>query len=265
METGLKGKTALITGGGSGIGLGIALALAREGVDVAVASRSPDPASLVEIEAAGVRCQAIRADVSREADVVRMVAEAIEALGRLDFYVNNAAWTWHQPVTRIDSESWYNTLNTNLSGAMWACREASKHMIARRSGGILIVGSTVRFFPAFRETSYRISKMGLKMLMENLAIELAPYGIRVNMVTPGHYTTRMTSGIPEPVEKRLKGMIPLHRFGLPIEVGNAVTFLLSDRLSAYTTGADLVIDGGLTMNPLRFLSEREIEELNRPD
>jgi NAD(P)-dependent dehydrogenase (short-subunit alcohol dehydrogenase family) len=104
--------------------------------------------------------------------------------------------------------------------------------------------------------------MGLKMLMENLAIELAPHGIRVNMVTPGHYKTRMTGNIPESVEEKLKAVIPLHRFGNPIEVGNAVAFLLSDRLSGYTTGADIVVDGGLTMNPLSFLSRDEIDQLN---
>lgn len=262
METGLKGKTALITGGSSGIGKGIALALASEGVDVAIASRNPDPEALKEIEGHGVRCIRIAADVSKESEAVRMVQEAIDGLGHLDFYVNNAAWTWHQPITKLESENWYNTLNTNLSAAMWATREVSKYMIPRRAGAIVIIGSTVRFFPAYGETSYRVSKMGLKMLMEQLTIELAPYGIRVNMITPGHYKTRMTGGIPEEIEEKLKGIIPLHRFGNPIEVGNAVAFLLSDRLSGYTIGADIVIDGGLTMNPLNFRTQDEIEKLN---
>jgi len=262
MQTGLKGKTALITGGGSGIGKGIALALADEGVNLAIASRNPDPEAIKEIESHGVQCERICADVSIEHQVVWMVREAVERLGHLDFYVNNAAWTWHQPITKLESEHWYNTLNTNLCAAMWATREVAKHMIPRRSGAIVIVGSTVRFFPAYTETSYRVSKMGLKMLMEQLTIELAPYGIRVNMVTPGHYKTRMTGGIPEEIETKLKGIIPLHRFGQPIEVGNAVAFLLSDRLSGYTIGADLVIDGGLTMNPLHFRTQEDIESLN---
>jgi NAD(P)-dependent dehydrogenase (short-subunit alcohol dehydrogenase family) len=262
MDTGLRGKTALITGGSSGIGLGIATALAAEGVDLAIASRNPDPAAIEGLRAAGVRCLRIEADVSREDDVVRMVEEAITGLGRLDFYVNNAAWTWHQPITRLTSEAWYKTLNTNLSSAAWATREVARYMVPRRSGGIVIIGSTVRAFPAFSETSYRITKVGLKMLMENLAIELSPHGIRVNMVTPGHYRTRMTGGIPPETEERLKEVIPLHRFGDPREVGNAVAFLLSDRLSGYTLGADLVIDGGLTLHPLKFLTEEQIRALN---
>lgn len=263
MDLGLKGKNALITGGASGIGRGIAAVLAGEGVNVAVASRNPDPEAIAQLRAQGVECLRITADVSREDDVLRMIDEAISGLGHLDFYVNNAAWTWHQPITKITTESWNATLTTNLTAAMWACREVAKHMVSRRSGNIVIVGSTVRFFPAFSETAYRVSKMGLKMLMENLAIELAPHGIRVNMVTPGHYKTRMTGNIPATIETRLKDVIPLHRFGQPTEVGNAVAFLLSDRLSGYTVGADLVIDGGLTLNPLRFLTSEEIAQLNK--
>ena len=263
MDTGLRGKTALITGGSSGIGKGIALALAAEGVRLAIASRRPDPAALDEIAALGAGCTAIAADVSREAEVVRMVAEAVEALGGLDFYINNAAWTWHQPITQLDSEAWFNTINTNLSACVWAGREVGRHMVARRQGGILIIGSTVRFFPSYKETAYRVSKMGLRMVMQNLAIEMAPYGIRVNMVTPGHFPTRMTASVPEDVEQKLLGIIPAHRFGEPLEVGQAVAFLLSDRLSGYTYGADLVIDGGLTLNPLPLYSPEEIERFNQ--
>jgi NAD(P)-dependent dehydrogenase (short-subunit alcohol dehydrogenase family) len=262
MNFDLRGKNALITGGASGIGLGIATVLAEEGVNLAIASRNPDTAAIAQLQAKGVKCLRISADVSKEDDVLRMVGEAVSGLGHLDFYVNNAAWTWHQPITKITSEAWYNTLNTNLSAAVWACREVAKHMISRRCGNIVIVGSTARHFPAFGETAYRVSKMGLKMLVENLVVELAPHGIRVNMVTPGHYKTRMTGNIPESIEAKLKTLIPLHRFGSPVEVGNAVAFLLSDRLSGYTVGADLVVDGGLTMNPLRFLSEEEILCLN---
>jgi NAD(P)-dependent dehydrogenase (short-subunit alcohol dehydrogenase family) len=262
METGLKGKTALLTGGASGIGRGIALVLADEGVNLAIASRNPDPAVIAEIEAKGVKCMRIAADVSHEEEVQRMVAEAIAGLGHLDFYINNAAWTWHQPITKIDSQSWYKTLDTNLSAAVWATRDVARHMIERRSGSIVIIGSTVRFFPSYRETSYRVSKVGLRMLMQNLAIELAPYGIRVNMVTPGHYQTRMTGGIKPEVEQQMLEIIPAHRFGEVTEIGNAVAFLLSDRLSAYTIGADLVVDGGLTLHPLGIYSQEQIMNFN---
>lgn len=262
METGLRGKTALITGGSSGIGRGIALALAEEGVDLAIASRKPDPAVIAELGAKGVRCVSISADVSQEPQVMSMVDEAIARLGHLDFYVNNAAWTWHEPITKLTSRAWYQTLDTNLSACVWACREVCKHMISRKEGSIVIVGSAARFNPLYCEASYRVSKMGLKAYAEVLAVEMAPYGIRVNMVTPGHFRTRMTADLPERTERTMLEIIPCHRFGQPIEVGYAVAMLLSDRLSGYTYGADLVVDGGLTLRPLPLRSPEEIHDLN---
>ncbi len=264
METGLRGKTALVTGGSSGIGKGIALALAEEGVDLAIASRAPDPAALEEIRGRGVRCLRIEADVSREADAVRMVRQAVEGLGRLDLYVNNAAWAWHQPFTRIDTESWRRTIDTNLSACLWGCREACRHMIPRRQGSILVVGSTSRLMVSYRETAYRISKTGLRVLVENLAVEMAPYGIRVNSVTPGHFRTRLTAGVPAEVEEKMLRMIPAHRFGQPLDIGRAAVFLLSDLLSPYTYGADLVVDGGLALRPLPLIDEDEAFALNLP-
>lgn len=265
METGLRGKNALITGGSSGIGKGIAQVLAGEGVNLAIASRNPDPAVVEELKKTGVNCIRISADVSRENEVVDMVSTAIKRLGDLDFYVNNAAWTWHQPVTKIDSESWYKTLNTNLSSCVWACREVCKHMIRRGAGSIVIIGSTARFTPLYREASYRISKTGLHVYMENLAIEMAPHGIRVNMVTPGHFKTRMTGNIPQEIEDKLREIIPLQRFGDPKEIGYAVAMLLSDNLSGYSCGTDIIIDGGLTIAPLCLFDRRDINTMNTED
>jgi 2-deoxy-D-gluconate 3-dehydrogenase len=263
MESGLRGKTALVTGGSSGIGKGIALALAEEGVDLAIASRAPDQGALDEIRARGVRCVKIEADVSREADTVRMVREAIDGLGGLDLYVNNAAWAWHQPITRLDSRAWYSTIDTNLSACVWACREVCRHMVARGRGSILVVGSTSRLMVSYRETAYRVSKTGLRVVVENLSAEMAPYGIRVNMVTPGHFRTRLTGSVPAETEEKLLGMIPAHRFGQPENIGRAAVFLLSDALSPYTYGADLVIDGGFALRPLPLLTEEEAFQLNR--
>lgn len=262
MELGLKGKNVLITGGASGIGLGISKVLAGEGMNLAIASRDPDPAVIEELEADGVRCVRITADVSRESDCVRMVREAIDAFGTIDAYVNNAAWTWHQPVTKITGEAFDATINTNLKAAVLVSREIAKHMIRNGGGNIVIVGSTVRFFAAFMEASYRISKMGLKMFMETLAIELAPHNIRVNMVTPGHFVTRMTAGISNEAVEKLRGITPCGRSGNPEEIGNAVAFLLSDRMSGFTIGGDLVVDGGLTLHPLNPPGFNDIKALN---
>ena len=153
MDLGIGGKNCLITGGSSGIGFGVAKVLAQEGVNLAIASRNPDPKAIQELKSHGTNVVAISADVSKEDQAVGMVEEAIEKLGHLDFYVNNAAWTWHEPITKISSESWYKTINTNLSGAMWACRTAAKHMVERQSGNIIIMSSTSKFTPGYTETS----------------------------------------------------------------------------------------------------------------
>ena len=265
MDTGLRGKTALVTGGSSGIGKGIALALADEGVDLAIASRDPDAAALLEIRGKGVRCIRIAADVSRESEVVRMVREAVEGLGSLDLFVNNAAWAWHQPVTKIDSRSWYATIDTNLSACIWASREVCRHMISRRRGSILVIGSASRLTPSYREAAYRISKTGLNALVESLTLEMAPYGIRVNMITPGHFRTRLTGSVPREIEEKMLRLIPSHRFGEPLSVGRAAAFLLSDALSPYTWGADLVVDGALSLRPLPLWSDEEAYRFNLPE
>ena len=262
MDPELRGKKCLITGGNTGIGLGIARALAEEGVQLAVAGLDPAPDAMAELKKLSGKAVFIQADVSDPSQAVEMVRQAIQLLGELDLFVNNAAIARHQPVTEITEEAFYLTINTNLASCIWACREVSRHLISRRSGSILIVNSTVRFCPSYRESTYRISKMGLKMYMETLAIELAPFGIRVNQITPGHYPTRLTSGIAPQVEATLKAQIPLRRFGDTREIGAAAVLLLSDRLSSYTTGSDIVVDGGLSLRPIPLYTDEEIWNMN---
>ena len=142
MDTGLRGKTALITGGSSGIGLGIAQVLASEGVDVAVASRKPDQAVVDQLKSQGSNALGIAADVTSESDVVAMFREAIDTFGHLDLFINNAARAIHKPITQIDRPQYDAVIGTNLTGCLFACREAARHMIPRKSGALLIVGST---------------------------------------------------------------------------------------------------------------------------
>jgi NAD(P)-dependent dehydrogenase (short-subunit alcohol dehydrogenase family) len=264
MDSQLRGKNALITGGSSGIGLAIAHALANEGANVAVASRSGIRHAEESLRAAGAQVCGIQADVSREEDVTRMVREAISQLGGIDLYVNNAAQAQHQPITKIDVASYRAVLDTNLSACLFACREVTRHMISRGNGGaMLLVGSTSMYTPGPTEAVYRITKYGLKSLNENLAIELAPHGIRVNLLVPGHYRTRLTEGIPREIEERLKQQIPLRRFGDTADCGAAAAFLLSPTLAAYITGAELVVDGGLSLRPLYFGTDDELKDLNK--
>lgn len=262
MDTGLRGKHALITGGGSGIGRAIALALAGEGVDITIASIQAEDQTLSEIEALGVRGRHILADVSQEAQVVHMVEQAISSIGPLDLYINNVATTRHQPITKITTDAWLTTLHTNLSACIWACREVCKHMIARQQGSILIIGSTAQYTQSYKEAAYHISKTGLRVFKNTLALEMAPYGIRVNLLVPGHYPTGLTAGISEDVAQKVRDQIPLRRFGKPEELGPAALLLLSDKLSPYTTGSEVTVDGGLHLRPLALYSDEELLAMN---
>lgn len=260
----LTNQRILITGGATGIGLGIALALAREGARLVIASRNPDPEGIAQLKETGAEIHALPADVSTEAGACAMVREAISNLGGLDAYVNNAAVSTHEPVTRISSEGLAKVFDTNARGAVFACREVARQMTTQRSGCILIIGSTSRLTPSYGDLAYRLAKTSLKVLMESLALELAPHAIRVNLLTPGHYPTGLTSGLTEAQEAHLRSQIPLRRFGDPLrELSAAALLLLSDALSSYTTGTELIVDGGLTLRPINFWTDAELRSLNQ--
>jgi 3-oxoacyl-[acyl-carrier protein] reductase len=260
----LQGQKALITGGGTGIGRAIAVALAQEGVDVAIASRNPDPKVIQEIESHGVKGLRLVADVSQEDQVVKMVQDAISGLGGLDLYVNNSAAHWDEAVTRVTTEGWANSMNTNLSACIWACREISNHFIAQQSGSILIIGSVATWNPLYKETGYRVSKSGLVAYLGVLAVELAPFGIRANMLKPGFFPTAVSAHLGAEKMKQVLDGIPLRRAGQPEELAWPAMLLLSDKRSGFTTGAEWVVDGGQTLRPLPFYTDEEIVQMNRP-
>jgi NAD(P)-dependent dehydrogenase (short-subunit alcohol dehydrogenase family) len=262
MNAGLRGKSALVTGASSGIGRAIALGLAREGVDVAMVDLKPDPGLVEEIKTLGVQPISLVADVSEDGELAGAIAEALATFEKLDLYVNNAAGAWHQPFTQISTEAWLKTLNTNLTACMWGCREIGRHMVLRRQGSILIVGSTAQFNPGYAEGAYNASKLALRSLCGTLAIEMAPHGIRVNMLVPGHHLTGLTSRMNAAASERVRAEIPMRRFGDLDACGSAAVFLLSDELSPYTTGAELVVDGGLHLRPLQTDTDAQVASMN---
>lgn len=264
MDAGLAGKSALITGASSGIGRSIALALAREGAHIAIADIRRDDLLLDEIAALGVQVHFLTIDVSNESQVRQMVSCAIKSLGQVDLFVNNAAVARHEAITQITTDAWLATLHTNLSACIWACRDLCPHMITRGTGSILIVGSTAQYNQAYQEASYHISKTGLRVFKNTLALEMAPHGIRVNLLVPGHFNTPLTQGISEQKASIMRMQIPLRRFGMPDELGAAAVLLLSDRLSPYTTGAELTVDGGLHLRPLPLHDDETIRAMNQP-
>ncbi len=262
METGLRGSRALITGGGSGIGRAIALSLADEGVDVVICGRRDRSDVAREISARGVRSWWLQADVSKESDVVTVVREASDRLGGLDLYVNVAAGTWHQPLTRMTTTAWEQTMATNVGACVWGCREVARLFIAQGHGAIVVIGSTATVSAQPQETAYRASKAALKAHVEVAAVELAPFGIRVNMVTPGGVDTEFVADADPDQRAAAIAQIPLRREAVPDEVAPAATFLLSDQLARYVTGSDLLVDGGLHLRPIQGSSEEDLRRLN---
>jgi NAD(P)-dependent dehydrogenase (short-subunit alcohol dehydrogenase family) len=252
METGLTGRTALVTGGASGIGKAVVAGLEAEGVSVAVVDRAASAVGTVRL----------RAELGDAATSDRVVEQAVAELGGLDLLVNCAAVARHEPITRLTPEAWEATLGSNLAACVWTCRAAARHMIAHGSGSILIVGSTSVYTPAPRESLYRASKAGLKAFAEVLAIELAPHSIRVNVLTPGATATPLTAGMSADERRQLVGEIPLDREADPDELVPTALLLLSDRLSPYTTGAEFVVDGGIRLRSLSLFSPDALRELN---
>lgn len=262
MDSGLRGMRALVTGGASGIGRATALTLAAEGVALAVADRSDVYDTLALISARGVPAHGIAADVSVEADVVRMVAEAAARLGGLDLYVNNAGGAWHEALTHLTRAAWEKTMATNVAASVFACREAGRLFVAQRRGAIVAVGSTATVSAQPRETAYRASKAALKAHVEVAAVELAPFGVRVNLVTPGATDTPFVGPVDAVQRARVHAEIPLRREAAPEEIASAVVFLLSDRLAGYITGTELIVDGGLHLRPMFHGSDAALAALS---
>jgi len=271
MDLGLNGRKALVTGGERGIGREVCLALAREGVDVAycdVKIESGDGSAQEAIRKIGRKALALEVDVSSEDQVIPFVQAAIAELGRIDIFVSNAGIIEWEPVTRITLECWNRILAVNLTGAMLCTREVARHMVERRKGVMLFTSSTIQFNPAYKEAAYRVSKMGVQVFAETAAIELAPYGIRVNTVSPGLINSpNWAKGVllnaandPQTGEGFM-GNIPLGRLGLPNDVGAAYAFLASD-LASFATGTNIVFDGGFSLRPLVLISQDEIRRMN---
>lgn len=256
MDAGLTGKRALIAGGASGIGRAIALALEEEGAIVAAVDRTP-----VE-DGSGVLGLTI--ELGDEHASVRAVREAVGLLGGLDLLVYSAAETHHEPTTRLTVGAWRATLDSNLSACVWTCREAARWMIEEGGGSILVIGSTTLSTPSAEEAAYRASKAALRAYSQVLALELAPFALRVNLLTPGAFQTPLTRGMRAERRRMLLQEIPLEREGVPDELCATALLLLSDRLSPYTTGAEFVVDGGLSLRPMPFYGRDELRRLNRP-
>jgi NAD(P)-dependent dehydrogenase (short-subunit alcohol dehydrogenase family) len=246
----LQGKTAIVTGSGRGIGEGIALVLAREGASVVVNARKAEECERVvqKIVSMGGNAIAVAADVSKKGDVTAMVAETIKQFGAIDILVNNAGIEGHPCLTKdLSEDQWDRVLGVNLKGVFLCCQAVIPQMMKQNKGRIVNIGSTAGLrMTFFGSLEYTASKHGVAGLNQHLAWELADSNITVNTVCPGGVQTPlMESGTtPEYREMVVKRLVPLGRFTTMEEIGEAVSFLASDR-AAMITGQMLGVDGGI--------------------
>lgn len=246
----LKGKVVIITGARRGMGRSHALEFAKSGARVVVSDISLEDCQKVvkEIERAGGEAMAVKCDVSKKEEVDEMVRKTIEKWGKIDVLVNNAGIAQFKPFLELTEEDWDRTLNINLKGYFLCAQAAAKEMIKRKSGVIINIASVAMGqqgigFPNI--VHYCASKGGIAAMTEALAVELAPYNIRVNAISPGMIETPMIDPVksdPKTMEAML-ARIPMHRVGRPEEVSNLVLFLASEK-SSYMTGSTVIIDGG---------------------
>jgi len=244
----LRGKVAIVTGAGSGLGRAIAARFAEAGAAVVVHHhRSHAGAAEVAaaIAAAGGRALSLRADVTRREDVDRLVERTVAALGGLDVLVNNAGVYPVAPLLEMDEKEWDEVVGANLRSVHLATQSAARRMVAQGRGGAIVnVASIEAHNVAAGHSHYDAAKAGVVMHTRVAAQELGRHGIRVNSVSPGLIDREgLERDWPDGVS-RYRASVPLGRLGRPDDVADACLFLASPA-ARWTTGADLVVDGGV--------------------
>jgi len=248
-EFDLSGKVALVTGGGRGLGEHIALALAEAGADVALAGRNLPNLRRVanRVQEMGRKALAVKADVRREREVSRMVERVQRRFGRIDILVNNAGIIHRGPSLEVPLKTWQDVLDTNLTGPFLCMRACQPIMARQGKGAIINLSSVAGLFGRANLASYCATKAAIANLTRALAIEWAPYGIRVNAIAPGQFDTDMGAPLLND-KKALRAFlktVPLRRVANPKEIG-ALAVLLAADAGNYMTGTVIVIDGGVT-------------------
>ena len=247
----LTGKTALITGAGRGIGLATARRMASAGADVIIAEYIVENGekAAAEIEDMGRKSMFIEVDVRSSKSVNQMAGKALNVFPNIDILVCNAGIAQGVPAEECSDEDWLNMIAVNLNGVFWCCRALGRHMLERGSGAIVNVASMSGMISNTPQPQahYNAAKAGVILLTKSLAGEWASRGLRVNCVSPGYIGTDMTKPAMENPEwyPTWLAMTPQGRVGVPEEIAQAIFYLASPGAS-FTTGTNLVVDGGYT-------------------
>ncbi len=245
----LEEKVGIVTGASRGLGRAAALALAGAGAKVVVNyAGSADKAEEVVgiIRSQGGSAVPVQADVSKAADVEKLVSSCLESFGRVDILVNNAGITRDTLLLRMKEEDWDAVLDTNLKGVFLTTKAVSKPMMKQRYGRIINLASVVGLTGNAGQSNYAAAKAGIIGFTKSMAKELGSRNITVNAIAPGFIQTDMTDKLGEDVRNKMLGDIPLGRLGIPEDVAKVVVFLASDGAN-YITGQTINVDGGMVM------------------
>jgi NAD(P)-dependent dehydrogenase (short-subunit alcohol dehydrogenase family) len=256
----LTGKVAVVTGASRGLGQYFARALARAGADLVITSR--DAAALkpfqTEIESLGRRVLPLALDVRDRDSIRKMVDAAAAHFGKLDVLVNNAGCNVRKPALDVTWDDWNLVLDTNLRGTFFVAQAVARHMVPKKYGRIINIGSVTCVAGYAGLGPYGASRGGIKQLTMSLADDWGAHGITVNCLAPGWFKTQQNAKMYEDPEwvEYLCDRIPLKRPGRPPDLDGAVVFLASDA-SAYITGQTLLVDGGISTGATRALPKKK--------
>ena len=245
----LENKTAVVTGGSRGIGHAIALAMAQEGANVAIlyaGNREAAEKTEQEIAQIGGKVRAYQCDVSSFEETETVTKQILEEFGQVDILVNNAGIVRDGFLLSMKEEAFDDVINTNLKGAFHMIRHLYSHMMRKRSGRIINIGSIVGLTGNAAQANYAAAKAGMIGLTKSTAKELAGRGVTCNAIAPGYIQSDMTDAMPEKAKEAIASQIPMKRTGLPQDVANLAVFLAGPGAS-YITGEVIRVDGGLAM------------------
>ncbi|WP_181779985.1 SDR family NAD(P)-dependent oxidoreductase [Pseudonocardia pini] len=249
--TDLTGLTAVVTGGNNGIGRALAVGMAKAGANVAVWARNAERSAeaVEEIAGYGVKAIAVSCDVADEQAVAAAMTRTVDELGPLGCFVANAGIADAAPITEMSLESWHRVMRTNLDGGFLCTREAARRFVEQGTGGsIVVLSSTISRYGGAGMASYAASKTGLLGLGRTLAVELARYKVRCNILIPGWTRTGMNTDLQadERFMKATIGRTPARRWADPEELHDVAAFLADPSLT-FHTGNEVVVDGGYTI------------------
>lgn len=245
----LKGKTAIVTGGGRGLGAQIAEGFAEAGANVVICSRNIDTCMEMSerLNSLGVESMALACDITKQEDVKKVIEETVKRFGTIDILVNNSGATWGAPVIDMPIEAWEKVINVNVTGTFLMCQEAGKVMIEQKAGKIINIASVAGFGgtdPRYMDTiGYNTSKGAVITFTKDLAVKWGQHNINVNAIAPGFFPTKMSKGLIEQGGVRILESTPLNRLGSDEDLKGAALFLAS-KASDFVTGDILIVDGG---------------------